>query len=84
MSREKSRLAIIIPCFNEEAVIRSTVETLLSVMDGIIIKGKISDDSYIYIIDDGSKDKSWQVVEHLREIYGERIKGTKFINECFN
>ena len=84
MSREKSRLAIIIPCFNEEAVIQSTVETLLSVMDGIIIKGKISDDSYIYIIDDGSKDKSWQVVEHLREIYGERIKGTKFIKNYGN
>ena len=84
MSREKSRLAIIIPCFNEEAVIQSTVETLLSVMDGIIIKGKVSDDSYIYIIDDGSKDKSWQVIEHLREIYGEKIKGTKFIKNYGN
>ena len=84
MSREKSRLAIIIPCFNEEAVIRSTVETLLSVMDGIIIKGKISDDSYIYLIDDGSRDKSWDVIEHLKEIYGERIKGTKFIRNYGN
>ena len=84
MSREKSRLAIIIPCFNEEAVIQSTVETLLSVMDGIIIKGKISDNSYIYLIDDGSKDKSWSIIEHLREIYGEKIKGTKFIKNYGN
>ena len=58
MSNNKTKLAIIIPCFNEELVIKSTVETLLSVLDGIIAKGKISEDSYIYLIDDGSKDRT--------------------------
>ena len=41
MSENKSRLAIIIPCFNEELVVKSTVETLLQVIDTIIFKGKI-------------------------------------------
>ena len=51
MSEKKSRLAIIIPCFNEELVVKTTVETLLRVLDGIIQKGKITEDSYIYLDD---------------------------------
>ena len=84
MGEEKSRLAIIIPCFNEELVVKSTVETLLGVLDGIIQKGKISENSYIYLVDDGSKDKTWSIIEELRSNYGERIKGTKFIRNYGN
>lgn len=84
MSEKISRLAIIIPCFNEELVVKSTVETLLGVLDGIISKGKITEDSYIYLIDDGSKDKTWQIIEELHNTYGERIKGTKFIRNYGN
>ena len=84
MSETKTRLAIIIPCFNEELVVRSTVETLLHVLDGIISREKISNDSYIYLIDDGSKDKTWEIIESLRNQYGERVKGTKFIRNYGN
>jgi len=79
-----TKLAIIIPCYNEELVIKSTVETLLGVLDGIINSGKISNESYIYLIDDGSKDKTWSVIEDLRNTYGSRIKGTKFIRNYGN
>ena len=81
---EKSRLAIIIPCFNEELVIKSTVERLLTVLDGIIIKGKIAEDSYIYLIDDGSKDTTWSIIEDLHNTYGDKVKGTKFIRNYGN
>jgi len=84
MNEIKSRLAIIIPCFNEELVVKSTVETLLGVLDGIVQKGKITEDSYIYLVDDGSKDSTWAIIEDLRKIYGERIKGTKFIRNYGN
>ena len=84
MSEKKSRLAIIIPCFNEELVVKTTVETLLRVLDGIIQKGKITEDSYIYLVDDGSKDSTWSIIEELRNNYGERIKGTKFIRNYGN
>ena len=43
MSEYNTKLAIIIPCFNEELVVKSTVETLLKVLDGIIEKGKIGE-----------------------------------------
>ena len=77
-------VTILIPCYNEELVISSTVETLIKVMDGIIEKGKISPDSYIYIVDDGSKDNTWNIITKLHEKYGARIKGSKFIRNYGN
>ena len=84
MSENKTKLAIIIPCFNEELVVKSTVETLLRVLDDIAGKGKISDESYIYLVDDGSKDKTWDIIEDLHNTYGSRVKGTKFIRNYGN
>ena len=79
-----TRLAIIIPCYNEELVLESTVRTLLGVLDNLISKGKIADNSYIYLINDGSADKTWEIVENLRNEFGERIKGAKFIRNYGN
>ena len=84
MSESKTELAIIIPCYNEELVVKSTVETLLKVIDGIVTKGKISENSYIYLIDDGSKDKTWDIIEDLHKKYGSKVKGTKFIRNYGN
>ena len=84
MSENKTRLAIIIPCYNEELVVKSTVETLLKVMDSIISKGKISKESYIYLIDDGSKDRTWEIITELHKVFGKRVKGTKFIRNYGN
>ena len=84
MSENKTKLAIIIPCFNEELVVKSTVETLLRVLDDIAGKGKISKESYIYLVDDGSKDKTWDIIEDLHNTYGSRVKGTKFIRNYGN
>lgn len=79
-----TKLALIIPCYNEELVIKSTVETLLSVLDEIISKGKISVDSYIYLIDDGSKDNTWRIIEELHKAYPQRVKAMKFIRNYGN
>lgn len=84
MSEDKTKLAIIIPCYNEELVIKSTVETLLGVLDNIIEKGKISGESYIYLVDDGSKDKTWEFIEELHSKYLNRVRGVKFIRNYGN
>lgn len=80
----KTKLALIIPCYNEELVIESTIRTLLNVLNGIIEKKKISKDSYIYLIDDGSKDKTWQIIESLHKEFGKRIKACRFIRNYGN
>lgn len=84
MSEDKTKLAIIIPCYNEELIIKSTVETLLKVLDTLVSKGKISSESYIYLVDDGSKDSTWSIIEDLHSRFGTRVKGTKFIRNYGN
>ena len=84
MINKKTRLAIIVPCFNEELVIKSTVETLIKVLDKLIFKDKISKDSYIYLVDDGSKDRTWDIIEELHLSYGKRVKALKFIRNYGN
>lgn len=79
-----TKLAIIIPCYNEELVIESTVTTLLKVLDDIIKKGKIREDSYIYLVDDGSKDNTWEIIEKLNEKHPQRIKAAKFVRNYGN
>lgn len=80
---EIPQLAIIIPCYNEELCIESTVSQLFVVLDELIKKGKIKDSSYLYLIDDGSKDKTWSLIEDFHN-KNPRVKGLKFITNFGN
>ncbi len=55
-------LAVVIPCYNEEEMLPKTLATMLALRDSMIAKGKISEASKIYLVDDGSKDKTWQIL----------------------
>ena len=77
------RLAIIIPCYNEELCIEATVNQLLIVYNHLIKLNKINKDSYIYLIDDGSKDRTWEIIENLHK-NNSHIKGQKFITNFGN
>lgn len=79
----KPTLAIIIPCFNEELLIESTVNSLFEVINSLIEKGKIMEDSYIYLVDDGSQDKTWYIIEDLHK-KNPLVKGTKFVKNYGN
>jgi glycosyltransferase involved in cell wall biosynthesis len=79
----KPTLAVIIPCFNEELLIESTVSSLFEVINSLIEKGKILEDSYIYLIDDGSEDKTWSIIENLHR-QNPLVKGVKFIKNYGN
>lgn len=59
------KLGIVVPCFNEEEVITTTSEQLWNVLKDLIDKSKISEDSFIAFVDDGSKDKTWELIEQL-------------------
>ena len=83
MSKD-TKLALIIPCYNEELVLESTVKTLIKVLDDLIKKEKIREDSYIYLVDDGSKDKTWEIIEHLNQTHPLRVKGVKFVRNYGN
>lgn len=80
---EKPTLAIVIPCYNEELCVESTVGKLFTVLDNLIEKDKIKPDSYIYLVDDGSKDCTWSLIEKLHN-KDKRVKGVKFIRNFGN
>ena len=80
----KTKLALIIPCFNEELVIDSSVRTLLNVLKELVNKNKICESSYIYLVDDGSKDNTWPVIESLHKEFGQKIKACRFIRNYGN
>lgn len=79
----KPTLAIIIPCFNEELLVESTVNSLFDVINALNEKGKILEDSYIYLVDDGSKDKTWSIIENLHK-KNSLVKGLKFVKNYGN
>jgi glycosyltransferase involved in cell wall biosynthesis len=56
-------LSIVVPCFNEEAVLAETLSRLVSIRDRLIAGGKISRASEIVFVDDGSRDATWQIIE---------------------
>lgn len=80
---EKPQLAIIIPCYNEELCIKDTVSKLFLVINDLISKGKIREDSYLYLIDDGSKDSTWSIIEQLHN-ENKLVKGLKFLRNYGN
>lgn len=77
------KLAIIIPCFNEELCIEKTVKQLLVVMESLIQKNKITQDSYIYLVDDGSSDNTWEIIKKLHT-ENPLVKAQKFIRNYGN
>ena len=61
--KNMKKLAIIIPCFNEEAVLPQSIKTLSSLLKSLIKEKLISPDSSLVFVDDGSKDKTWEIIE---------------------
>lgn len=78
------RLAIAIPCFNEEALIKSTTDRLLEILSGLIEKEKISENSYILFVDDGSKDNTWLEMGMACAKNPSKVKAIKFSSNFGN
>ncbi len=58
-------LYIVIPCYNEEAVLPVTAGMFLEKITQLISKEKISENSRIMFVDDGSRDSTWSIIEEL-------------------
>lgn len=71
------RLAIIVPCYNEEESLFKTNIELNALLDNLIKLRKISRNSYILYVDDGSHDKTWSIIESLNK-KNKSVKGIKF------
>lgn len=61
----ENTLFLVIPCYNEEEVLNETASRLLGKMNTLIASGKISENSRICFVNDGSKDKTWEIIKNL-------------------
>lgn len=58
-------LYLVVPCYNEEEVLPETSKQLHSKMLSLIEKGRISSKSRIVFVDDGSSDRTWEIISEL-------------------
>lgn len=70
------QLSIVIPCYNEEEVLSETVTQMSKLVDEMIEENLVANNSSIWFIDDGSKDKTWQMIEEYSQT-NTKIKGIK-------
>ena len=59
------RLFIVIPCYNEEAVLPITAPMFLEKLRQLTAAGKIAEDSRVLFVNDGSRDKTWSIIREL-------------------
>ncbi len=60
-------LYFVVPCYNEEEVLPETSKRLLAKLTSLVEAGKISDKSRILFVNDGSKDRTWEIISELHE-----------------
>ena len=60
-------LAIVVPCYKEEAVLHETHKRLSLLLDKLIAERHISQDSYILYVNDGSTDQTWPIIKDLHQ-----------------
>ncbi len=65
--QEIPKLIIVSPCYNEEAILRYSADTLTSFLKRVIALGKIAPSSRILYVNDGSRDQTWSLIEELHK-----------------
>ncbi len=74
LNRNQPVLALVLPCFNEEEVIGSTIARLLRMLDQLIYEDLVSPDSFMMFVDDGSSDST---IDVIRRHKSRRVKAIR-------
>ena len=61
------KLMVVIPCYNEEEVLHETARRLTEKMAELVNKGYCAENSRVLLVDDGSKDKTWEMICELHK-----------------
>lgn len=70
-------LTIVVPCYNEEEVLPEAVKELGNILNNLISESKVSSQSKLLFVNDGSKDKTWQLISQYTAQYS-YVTGIKF------
>ncbi|WP_394789270.1 glycosyltransferase family 2 protein [Rhodoferax sp.] len=79
MPTEKSliEIAIVAPCYNEAEVLPSSIPKLVGLIEELISKHNCSKNSYVVLVDDGSKDLTWNLIKEAAEKLPHVIRGVR-------
>ncbi|MBB5445180.1 MULTISPECIES: glycosyltransferase family 2 protein [unclassified Paraburkholderia] len=70
-------IAIVAPCYNEAEVLPISIPRLLALVRELADKHGCSPDSYVVLVDDGSKDSTWEQIESAAHAYPNTIRGLR-------
>ena len=60
-------LYLVVPCYNEEEVLPETSRRLKEKLEGMVLEGLVDEKSRILFVDDGSRDKTWEIISRLHQ-----------------
>ncbi len=74
-------LTIVVPCYNEEAVLPATLERLQGLMEGLRADGRVSPESNLLFVDDGSRDRTWELLSAAAKA-DPRVRAMRLSRNC--
>ncbi len=74
----ETKLAIVIPCFNEEEALPHTIARLQSLLNEYTGENLISSESFLLLVDDGSTDRTWEIIEEANKNSNGQVKALSF------
>ena len=77
MYSAQPRLSVVVPCFNEEAVLHETARRLRSLLDQLVSERRVAASSEIVFVDDGRRDATWEIIRALAAAPGSRVGGIR-------
>ena len=63
--KKNQTLYVVVPCYNEEEVLHETTKRLKEKLESLIKDNVISKESRVMYVNDGSKDKTWELIEEI-------------------
>jgi len=75
------RLSIVVPCYNEAAVLTDSVQRLRQVLERLRGQGKLDASSNLWLVDDGSSDATWMLIQRFAAAYPD-VVGVKLSHNC--
>ncbi|MEM1233905.1 MAG: glycosyltransferase family 2 protein [Pseudomonadota bacterium] len=70
MTRPAPTLSLVIPCYNEEAALPALLDALKGLSDHLLANGRIAAAAELLLVDDGSRDATWTMIEAARKTHG--------------
>jgi len=72
-----TKVCIVVPCYNEQEILKQSVDSLQALLGELMRDGIADADSFIALVDDGSSDRTWVLMEELKTTYDSNLRAIK-------